>query len=133
MTIENAFNDLKLLHQGRPLTGAATRDNAVTLLSYLLKAGITTSIKLKTSNLQNATCKLQQASCKKSYYNYHKTRKLQELRRDYFNAQLSVAISLPCRLKLKSCSYNRNLSRAVMRVGEWLQQIAHLNILKHVG
>jgi hypothetical protein len=89
------------------------------------------SLKLKRSNKQDATCKLQQATCKKSYYNYHKTCKLQEKRRGYFNAQLSVAISLPCRLKLKLCSYSCNLSRAVMRVGEWLQQIAHLNIFKH--
>jgi hypothetical protein len=33
----------------------------------------------------------------------------------------------------KLCSYSCNLSRAVTRVGEWLQQIAHLNIFKHAG
>jgi hypothetical protein len=48
-----------------------------------------------------------------------------------FNVRLSVAISLPCRLKLELCSNSCNLSRAVMRVGEWLQQIARLNIFKH--
>jgi hypothetical protein len=57
------------------------------------KAGITTTIKLERSNKQDATCKLQQATCKESYYNYHKTCKLQEKGRGYVNAELSIATS----------------------------------------
>jgi hypothetical protein len=48
------------------------------------------------------------------------------MRRGDTNAGLLTAMLLPCHAKLEQA-----LSRALMRVGEWLQEIAHLNIFVH--
>jgi hypothetical protein len=96
------------------------------------EARITTAIKLIRSNQQEATYQLQLAACNK---------KIIAIAIKHTNCKNRCGVILThssqsrnsslCRQKLEIYCWLQ-FSRAVLRVGEWLQEIAYLNIFKHV-